>query len=68
MKNCLPLGLISMLMLGMTGIAIAQENARQPQDADSGASRDSRPRGRSIRRLDHLTKDLELTLRTSGNR
>ena len=48
-----------MFALGMTGIAMAQENAQQPR----GANQAPRIHGpRSIdEELDHLTKDLELT-------
>jgi Spy/CpxP family protein refolding chaperone len=56
MKSLITTGLTSMLVLGMTGIAIAQENASQNQ------ARPAIHGPRSIdEELDHLTKDMELT-------
>jgi Spy/CpxP family protein refolding chaperone len=57
MRTFLTVGLTGMLALGLTGIAMAQENAPQPQGPNQA------PHGpRSIdQELDHLTKDLELT-------
>jgi Spy/CpxP family protein refolding chaperone len=60
MKTFFSVGLTGIVALGMTGIAMAQENAPQlkgPNQAPEGI------RGpRSIdREFDHLTKDLELT-------
>ena len=52
-------GLSGMLVLGMTGIAFAQENAAQSQSANQAPGIHG---PRSIdEELDHLTKDLELT-------
>jgi Spy/CpxP family protein refolding chaperone len=57
-KNCLTLGLIA--LLGMTRIAIAQENAPQPQTPNQARQGIHGPRSIDPE-LDHLTKDLELT-------
>src|ERR1700719_2718087 len=60
MRTYITVGLTGMLALGMTGIAMAQENAPQPQG--SNQSRPGIHGPRSIdQELDHLTKDLELT-------
>jgi periplasmic protein CpxP/Spy len=60
MRTFFTVGLTSLFALGMTGIALAQENAPQSQRPNQG-----RPvihGSRSIdEELDHLTKDLELT-------
>ena len=58
MGNLFTVGLIS--MLGMTGIAIAQENAPQTQEPNQARQGIHGPRSID-RELDHLTKDLELT-------
>src|ERR1700733_11031742 len=53
-------GLTGMLTLGMTGIAIAQENS--PQSHGPNQARQGIHGPRSLdQELDHLTKDLELT-------
>jgi Spy/CpxP family protein refolding chaperone len=59
MRVFFTVGLTAMLVLGMTDIAVAQENTAQQQ----GANQVPRTHGpRSIdEELDHLTKDLELT-------
>jgi Spy/CpxP family protein refolding chaperone len=58
MKTFFTIGTTAMLALAMTGIAISQENAQQPQ----GQARPGIQGPRSIdQELDHLTKDLELT-------
>ena len=49
-----------MLALGMTGIAMAQENAPQPQGTNQARQGIHGPRSID-QELDHLTKDLELT-------
>ena len=49
-----------MLALGMTGIAMAQENAPQPQGPNQTRPGIHGPRSID-QELDHLTKDLELT-------
>jgi Spy/CpxP family protein refolding chaperone len=49
-----------MLALGMTGIAVAQENAPPAQSANQALQRIHGPRSIN-QELDHLTKDLELT-------
>jgi Spy/CpxP family protein refolding chaperone len=59
MRTFFAIGLTGMFALGMTGIAIAQDNAPKPQGPNQA-------RGihgpRSIdQELDHLTKDLKLT-------
>jgi Spy/CpxP family protein refolding chaperone len=60
MKTYITVGLTGMLALGMTGIAMTQEKAPQPQG--SNQSRPGIHGPRSIdQELDHLTKDLELT-------
>jgi Spy/CpxP family protein refolding chaperone len=60
MKTFFTLGLTGMLALGMTGIAMAQENAPQPQGPNQ--ARQGIHGLRSIdQELDHLTNDLELT-------
>jgi periplasmic protein CpxP/Spy len=53
-------GLTGMLALGMTGIAMAQEHAPQPQGANQARQGIHGPRSID-QELDHLTKDLELT-------
>jgi protein CpxP len=60
MRTFLPVGLTAMLALGITDIALAQENAPQPQGPNQ--ARPGIHGRRSIdQELDHLTKDLELT-------
>jgi Spy/CpxP family protein refolding chaperone len=53
-------GLTGMLALGMTGIAIAQGQAPQPQGPNQARSLIHGPRSID-QALAHLTKDLELT-------
>jgi periplasmic protein CpxP/Spy len=60
MKAFFTVGLTGMLALGMTGIAMAQENAPQPQGANQARPAIHGPRSID-QELDHLTKDLELT-------
>jgi len=48
------------LVLGMTGIAMAQENAQHPQGPNQARQGIHGPRSID-QELDHLTKDLELT-------
>jgi Spy/CpxP family protein refolding chaperone len=60
MRVFFTVGLTGMLALGMTCIAMAQDNAPQPQGPNQ--SRQGIRGPRSIdQELDHLTKDLELT-------
>jgi Spy/CpxP family protein refolding chaperone len=60
MRTFFTAGLTGTLALWITGIALAQENAPQPQGPN--LSRPSIHGPRSIdQELDHLTKDLELT-------
>ena len=60
MKTHITFGLTGMFALLMTGIAMAQEKAPQPQGPNQ--SRPGIHGPRSIdQELDHLTKDLELT-------
>jgi Spy/CpxP family protein refolding chaperone len=60
MKPFLIFGLTALLTLAMTGIAMAQENAPQPQGANQARPAIHGPRSID-QELDHLTKDLELT-------
>ena len=60
MRSLFTVGLIGMLALGMTGIAMAQENAPQPQGPNQARQGMQAPRSID-QELDHLTKDLELT-------
>jgi Spy/CpxP family protein refolding chaperone len=60
MKTFFAVGLTGMLALGMTGIAMAQENAPQPQGPNQARPGIHGPRSID-QELDHLTKDLELT-------
>jgi len=60
MKTYFAIGLAGMLALGMTGIGMAQENARQPQAPNQARQGIHGPRSID-QELDHLTKDLELT-------
>jgi len=53
-------GLTGMLALGMTGIAIAQEHAPQPQGPNQTLQGIHGPRSID-QELDHLTTDLELS-------
>src|ERR1700692_972160 len=53
-------GLTGMLALGMTGIAMTQENAPQPRGPNQARQGIHGPRSID-QELDHLTKDLELT-------
>src|ERR1700692_4825538 len=53
-------GVTGMLALGMTGIAMAQERAPQPQGPNQARQKIQAPRSID-QELDHLTKDLELT-------
>src|SRR6267154_1846813 len=60
MRTSFTIGFTGMLALGMAGIAMAQENAQQPQGGNQ--ARPAIHGSRSIdQELDHLTKDLELT-------
>jgi Spy/CpxP family protein refolding chaperone len=59
MRTFFPVGLIAMLALGIIDIALAQENAPQPQGPNQAPAIHG---PRSIDQvLDHLTKDLGLT-------
>lgn len=60
MRTFFTLGLSGMLALGITGIAVAQENAPQPQKAKQAHQGVHGPRSID-QELDHLTKELELT-------
>jgi len=60
MKTFLTVGLTGIFALGMTGIAMAQENAAQPQEQNRARPAIHVPRSID-QELDHLTKDLELT-------
>ena len=53
-------GLTGVLALGMTGIAMAQENSSHPQRPNRTSQGTHGPRSID-QELDHLTKDLELT-------
>jgi Spy/CpxP family protein refolding chaperone len=60
MRTFLTVGLTGMLALGMTGIAMAQENAPPPRGPNQSRPAIHGPRSMD-QELDHLTKDLELT-------
>jgi Spy/CpxP family protein refolding chaperone len=60
MRTFFTLGLTGILALGMTGAAMAQENAPQPQEPNQARQGIHGPRSID-QELDHLTKDLELT-------
>jgi periplasmic protein CpxP/Spy len=60
MRIFFTVGLTGMLALGMTGIAMSQENAPQPQGPNQARQGIHGPRSID-QELDHLTKDLELT-------
>jgi protein CpxP len=60
MRTFLTVGLTGMLALGMSGSAMAQENAQQPQGPNQARQGIHGPRSID-QELDHLTKDLELT-------
>ena len=60
MRTYITVGLTGMLALGMTGIAMAQEKAQQPQGPNQARPGIHGPRSID-QELDHLTKDLELT-------
>src|SRR5712671_3473823 len=60
MRTYFTVGVTGMLALGMTGIAMAQENAPQPQGPNQARQGIHGPRSID-QELDHLTKDLELT-------
>ena len=60
MKTFFTVGLTGMLALGITGIAMAQENAPQRQ-APNQAGQGIHGPGSIDQELDRLTKDLELT-------
>jgi protein CpxP len=60
MKAFFAIGLTGMFALGMTGIAMAQENAPQPQGPNQARPGIQGPQSID-QELDHLTKDLELT-------
>ena len=60
MRTFLALGTTAILALGMTGIAIAQQQAPQPQGPNQTRPAIHGPRSID-QELEHLTKDLELT-------
>jgi periplasmic protein CpxP/Spy len=60
MRTFFIVGLTGMLAFGMTGIAMTQENAPQPQGPNQARQGIHGPRSID-QELDHLTKDLELT-------
>jgi protein CpxP len=60
MRTFFRVGLTGMLALGMTGIALAQENTPQPQGPNQTHQGIHGPRSID-QELDHLTKELELT-------
>jgi Spy/CpxP family protein refolding chaperone len=60
MRTFLTLGITSMLALGMTGIAVAQEHAPRPEGPHQARPAIHGPRSID-QEFDHLTKDLELT-------
>ena len=60
MRTFFAAGLTGMLALGMTGIAITQEHAPQPQGPNQTRQGIHGPRSID-QELDHLTKDLELS-------
>ena len=60
MRTFFAAGLTGILALGMTGIAITQEHAPQPQGPNQTRQGIHGPRSID-QELDHLTKDLELT-------
>jgi Spy/CpxP family protein refolding chaperone len=60
MRTFFTVGLTGMLALGMTGFAMAQENAPHAQQPDPAGQGIHGPRSID-QELDHLTKDLELT-------
>src|SRR6202035_3436239 len=60
MRAFFTVGLTGMFALGMTGIAMAQEKAPQPQGPNQARKGIHGPRSID-QELDHLTKDLELT-------
>jgi protein CpxP len=60
MRSLFTVGLIGVLALGMSGIAMAQENAPQLQGPNQARQGMQAPRSID-QELDHLTKDLELT-------
>src|ERR1700719_1356286 len=60
MRTFFTVGLSGILALGMSGIAMAQENAPQPQGTNQARQGIHGPRSID-QELDHLTKDLELT-------
>jgi Spy/CpxP family protein refolding chaperone len=60
MRTFFTLGLTGMLVLWMTGIAMAQENAPQPQGPNQARQGIHGPRSID-QELDYLTRDLELT-------
>jgi Spy/CpxP family protein refolding chaperone len=60
MRTFFTIGSTGMFALGMTGIAIAQENAPQSQGPNQARPGIHGPRSID-QELDHLTKDLELT-------
>src|SRR5437588_10546090 len=60
MRTSFTIGFTGMLALGMAGIAMAQENAQQPQGGNQARPAIHGPRSID-QELDHLTKDLELT-------
>jgi Spy/CpxP family protein refolding chaperone len=59
-RTLLTLAFSSVLALGITGVAVAQENAPRPQGPSPALQGIHGPRSID-QELDHLTKDLELT-------
>jgi periplasmic protein CpxP/Spy len=60
MRTVLTFALNGVLALGITGFAVAQDNAPPPQGSDHAVQGNHGPRSID-QELDHLTKDLELT-------
>jgi Spy/CpxP family protein refolding chaperone len=60
MRTFFTVGFAGILALGMTGIAMAQQSAAQPQAPNHALQGIHGPRSID-EELDHLTKDLELT-------
>jgi hypothetical protein len=61
MRTIFTVGLTAMLLLGMTGIAMARGQAPQPQGPNQARPLIHGPRSID-QELDHLTRDPELTL------
>jgi Spy/CpxP family protein refolding chaperone len=60
MRTFLTLAFNGVLALGITGVAMAQDNAQRPQGATQQLQKIHTPRSMDDE-LDHLTKELELT-------